>query len=532
MVKAATTSGRGQISGRDPLIGEGDPMRLSLRYKFMLAFLGFSVIVAVAFGVLTTQRLNNQLKAQYEQQALKYARHAAEEAVEGLIFEVGHDLDTLAEHLWTEELGYVQIVLYGNMVSQKQRFDINLATQPPSTQILITEFKPSQADANHLDIIYPFEQASNSLSKYGRFITPQAYERLINGGDSYVRVGFSLQPLKQELQQESLLLIGLSLGLMALGILCSWILFRMILGPIEHLSDTMRAFGSGRVSVRTNIHSGDEIEMLANEFNTMAHSIVYQRDILRRTNVELKKANHAKSDFLTTISHELRTPLHSVLGFASLLRDEVNVTLSKAGHQYTDAILRAGKHLLALIENLIEFSRLEGSSEPLHCVYFNAAEVVDEVLESQRPLLLNKGLKLVVDVAPSLPVKTDKTKLRQVLLNLIDNAIKYTDCGQVRVFAERRNHSIYFSVSDTGIGVALQDQNRLFEPFTRAERTGRNRQGMGLGLTVVNRYVDLMGGTLAFDSALGEGSHFWFALPLAHQALPTSLGGLHETARH
>jgi signal transduction histidine kinase len=497
----------------------------------MLAFLGFAVVVAVAFGTLTTQRLKNQVKQQYEQYALQYAEHAAEEVLEGFMFEAGHDLPALAEHLWTEKLGYVQILIDGEVISQKQRFAVNLAPLPKPSNAQVKEFKPNQELTSYLDVVYPLEQASNTLLKFGHFITPQVQSRLQEVGDSYVRIGFSLQALEHELLQESLLLTGLSLGLMALGILFGWILFRMILGPIERLSDTMRAFGAGTVSARVEVHSGDEIEMLANEFNTMAQSIVYQRDALRQTNAELEKANHVKSDFLTTISHELRTPLHSVLGYASLLRDEVNVKLSKAGHKYTNAVLRSGQHLLALIENLIEISRIEGGGEPLHPEQFNASEVIAEVLENQRPLLEKKGLHLMVEVEPDLPLHTDKTKLKQVLLNLIDNAIKYTDRGQIRVLAERRNRSVHFAIADTGIGIASEDHGTLFEPFIRAERTGRNGQGMGLGLTVVNRYVKLMGGSLVFDSVLGEGSHFWFALPLAASTLPTPpLGGLHETA--
>jgi len=507
-------------------------MRLSLRYKFMLAFLGFVVVVAIAFGMLTVQRLNNQLEAQYEQHALKYAEHAAEEMLEGILFDDGHDLQSLAEHLWVEEVGYIQILVNGQIVSQKQRIEVDLDPKPKPASAQVTVLDPDQGTVRYLDVVYPLEQAIGVLLKFGHSIAPQAQQHIQSGGNSYVRMGFSLQPLEQRLQQETLKLVGLSFGLMALGILFAWILFRMILGPIERLSDTMRAFGSGNTSARAEVQSGDEIEMLANEFNTMAHSIVYQRDTLRQTNAELEKAYHAKSDFLATVSHELRTPLHSVLGYASLLRDEVNVTLSKAGRQYTDAIMRAGNHLLTLIENLLEFSRLESGPEPLHPVRFNASEVVTEVVESQRPVAEKKGLWLEAEVADELPLYADKTKLRQVLLNLIDNALKYTDRGQVRVVAAPQDQAAHFSVADTGIGIAPRDQKTLFEPFTRAERSGRNRQGMGLGLTVVSRYVGLMGGKLSFHSVLGGGSRFWFALPLAQGAPSTpSRGGVHETAR-
>lgn len=486
-------------------------MRISLRYKFILAFMAFTMVVTVAFGVIATQRFHSQLKVQYERHAIHLAQHAAEEVLEGQLFDVGHDPDLLAHNLLLEDVIYVQIVVDDQVKAQQSRLGIDLPLVAEANLVRVREITPVDGAA-YLDVVHPLHDALKILAQFGHLITPEGQRRLQEGVRGYVRLGFSLENLEQTAQQEALLLTGLSLGLMVLGILCGWILYLMILKPIEILSNTMREFGAGNVYARAQVKSGDEIETLSHEFNTMAGSIIYQRDALRKTNEELEKANRVKSTFLAMISHELRTPMHSVLGYASLLLDEVNVKLNDAGRQYTNAIRRAGKHLMSLIENLIEFSKLESGTEQLHPTMLTVDDIVAEVVENQQPLAEKKALSLTTEIQAEVTVYADKTKLKQVLLNLVNNAVKYTQKGGVRVVVQRQEHSTYFEVCDTGPGIAAEVQASLFKPFMRAK--GEESDGMGLGLTVVKRYIELMGGLLSFETGSAQGSRFWFTLPL------------------
>jgi signal transduction histidine kinase len=487
-------------------------MRISLRYKFIIAFIVFTAVLTATFGMVATQRLSSQLKTQYERHAAQLAQQTAEDVLESRIFAVGHDLTLVARNLLSEEVIYAQIVLDGQVLAQEMRYDVDLPVIAVPDRLEMNELTLA-GQPPYLDLIQPLDNAVDLLLQSGHTITPEDQERLQKGIHGYVRLGFSLKQRDQEVQREALLLTALSLGLMVLGILLAWSLYRTILGPIEQLSATVRDFGQGKTYARVTVNSGDEIEALANEFNTMANAIEYQRDALRRTNEELERANQVKSNFLATMSHELRTPLHSILGYTSLLLAEVHVKLNDSGRQYATAIQRAGKHLLTLIGNLLQFSKLEAGVERLHLVEVRIAEVVHEVLENQRPLADEKRLRLDAEVEPGLTLHTDATKLKQVLLNLVNNGIKYATQGGVHVLAESRSKYAYFAVSDTGPGIAPEIQATLFDPFTRGFGSDQPGDGVGLGLAVAKRYVELMGGSLSVKSEIGRGSTFRFSLP-------------------
>lgn len=488
-------------------------MRMSLRYKFILAFVAFTAVVSTAFGIIVAQHLGDQLRREYERQAVELAQHAAEEVLESQLFDVGHDPSLLVRNLLVGDVIYAQVVLRGEVLAEQARISVSLPALPQPQQVGISEVH-LPANPAYLDVVYPIQDALGVLTEFGHLITSEGQRLLEQGLQGYVRLGISLRRMEREVRRESFLLAGMSLGMMAIGILIGWGLYRTILGPIEHLSAAMREFAAGNFRARAEIRSGDEIEALAHEFNSMAHAIVHQRDALRRTNEELVRANRVKAAFLAAMSHELLTPLHSILGYTSLLLDGVHVQLSEAGQRYVQAIQRAGKHLCALIENVLQFSKLEAGAERLRLVHVSAAEVVQEVVESQRPLADAKGLTLKIEVDPETVLLTDATKLKQVLLNLVNNAIKYTEQGRVCVRARARNGTVRFEVEDTGRGIDPQARPKLFEPFARIEESENGQEGgVGLGLVVAKRYAEMMGGHLSYESTVGKGSRFWVDLP-------------------
>lgn len=488
-------------------------MRMSLRYKFILAFVAFTVAVSTAFGVIVAQHLGELLRGEYERQAVELAEHAAEEVLESQIFGTGHDPSLLVRNLLVGDVVYAQVVLNGEVLAEQARISVRLSTLTRPEGVRISEVRPP-SDPRYLDVVYPIRDALGVLMEFGHLITPEGQRLLEQGLEGYVRLGISLRRMEREILRESFLLAAISLGMMSFGILIGWGLYRMILGPIEHLSAAMREFAAGNFRARAEIRSGDEIEALAHEFNSMAYAIVHQRDALRRTNEELQRANRVKAAFLAAMSHELLTPLHSILGYTSLLLDGVHVELSEAGRRYARAIQRAGKHLLALIENVLQFSKLEAGAERLRLTLVPAADIVQEVVESQRPLADGKGLVVETEVEPGLTLWTDSTKLKQVLLNLVNNAIKYTEEGRVCVRAFTRDGSVRFEVEDTGRGIDPRVRTKLFEPFARIEETeGRPNGGVGLGLVVARRYAQMLGGSLSYESTVGKGSRFWVELP-------------------
>jgi len=499
-------------------------MHLSLRFKFVLVFLVFSVVLSSVFGVVTVQHLKSQLKSQEQRFALHFIVHAAEEILGSLLFRTEQDFDLQQKNLMIESVVFIQIVINGEIEAEAGVGHIPLDVLPIPTATYIDLVDSTNA-GTYLDIVKPLDEVLDALVMFGHPLSVKGKEIVNSGIQGYVRLGWSLQNMNQQVLNESLLLTGLSLTFVILGLLLGRVLYRTILGPLETLSNTMREFGAGNTYARANIKSGDEIEMLGYEFDNMASAIVTQRNALRDSNKQLVKANDVKSTFLATVSHELRTPLHSILGYVSLLLDGVNVKLNEAGLQYAHAIQRGGKHLLALIENMIEFSKLESGTEQLQFSSVPVEQIINEVVESARLLSKKRGLSVTTQIDPSLVVYADKTKLKQVLINLLDNAIKYTQKGQVWVLAHHSDALAHIEVVDTGPGIAPEIQSSLFDPFARAEHPEEKSEGMGLGLAVVKRYIERMHGSLAFESIPGKGSRFWFTLPLEEPDETVDRGG-------
>ena len=244
---------------------------------------------------------------------------------------------------------------------------------------------------------------------------------------------------------------------------------------------------------------------------------------LRERTRQAEAANRAKSAFLAHMSHELRTPLNAVIGLSELLRQRT--TLPEDAARFVSHIHDAGQQLLALVSDVLDLSRIEAGEMSLEAVPFELPPLLTTVLALVRPQSDAKGLALHADFAPDLPARVvgDPLRLRQVLLNLLANAVKFTDRGQVTLRARWASPHpgaggmplLCLEVMDTGMGIALAEQDRIFEPFIQADSSITRRfGGTGLGLSIVQRLVDMMGGTVRLESALGRGSTFKVCLPL------------------
>jgi PAS domain S-box-containing protein len=255
-----------------------------------------------------------------------------------------------------------------------------------------------------------------------------------------------------------------------------------------------------------------------------AHSELESR-VAQRTEAA-EAANRAKSEFLATMSHELRTPLNAILGFGELLEDATFGTLNDRQKKFVDNILGAGRHLLTLINDVLDLAKVEAGRMELAYTRFNVADVISDAATVISAAARQKRVLVTVD-GPPLPIaiQADHAKVRQILYNLLSNALKFTpEGGNVRVAYVVRpgeaQSDLVVSVSDTGIGIAKENIERIFQPFEQIDSSyARTQQGTGLGLPVTRRLVELHGGRMWVESAPGRGSTFHFTLPLERRRM-------------
>jgi PAS domain S-box-containing protein len=237
--------------------------------------------------------------------------------------------------------------------------------------------------------------------------------------------------------------------------------------------------------------------------------------VLNDKNVELQKAADAKNRFLATMSHELRTPLNAVLGFTGTLLMKLPGPLTPAQEKQLRTIQSSGRHLLSLINDLLDLAKIESGKVELKLEPVECGRVIEEVAASLKPMAEAKGLRLLVDIPdPRITIRTDQRALSQIVINLTTNAIKYTDQGEIAIGLESRRQkrtvSTIIRIRDTGRGVSSEDQAKLFHAFSQIDTGGRGRpEGTGLGLHLSRKLADLLGGRIEFETAVGKGSTFF-----------------------
>ncbi|WP_025035262.1 hybrid sensor histidine kinase/response regulator [Bradyrhizobium sp. DOA9] len=363
-------------------------------------------------------------------------------------------------------------------------------------------------------------------------------------------------PIYASIGRSSFLLVIL----LACAVLVSLVLSRRMTVPIQLLTQGARRIGSGDLDSRLAIKTGDELEALGEQFNRMAAHLresyaTLERKVIERTS-ELEKArdhalaehdsaerarsaavaaNETKSRFLAVVSHELRTPLNGVMGVLQLLDDG---SLGEAQRRHLATAAASGETLIALVDAVLEYARLEASTEMLETRDFRLGQLIEAAADLMRPQALDKGLSfdLACDTTVATAVHADPVRLNRILLNLIGNAIKFTPSGGIGVSAAAERHDdhllLRIDVRDTGIGIAPELHERIFEDFVQADDSiARRFGGTGLGLVIARRLTRLMRGELKVESAPGAGSTFTLQVPLGLAGNSVAQGALAPPSR-
>ncbi len=299
-------------------------------------------------------------------------------------------------------------------------------------------------------------------------------------------------------------------------------LVRYTNASLKRLKRGTERFGSGDLNYRIdNIDDDGELGDLADAFNTMSDKLRNAIYDVQRAKDTADEANAAKSIFLANVSHELRTPLNAIIGYSEMLHDELDDRRDVDRPQFQrdlDKIIQSGRQLLSLINDILDLSKIETGKMSLHCESFKPGEILNQVCDSLAPLLKDRGNVLQLpDFADLPPMYNDATKFRQIFVNLLSNACKFTENGYISVAAgpvTGREGWFEFSVRDTGIGMTEEQQAKVFEAFVQADTsTSANYGGTGLGLAICRDYSEMMGGKISVKSAAGEGSTFTVILP-------------------
>ncbi len=296
----------------------------------------------------------------------------------------------------------------------------------------------------------------------------------------------------------------------------------LIVRPILNLMEAMQEMKRGNLEVDAPVETEDEIGRLAETFNGMRsrlkssfEKIEDQARRMERQNKELKRLDKMKDEFLSNTSHELRTPLNGIAGLAEALLSGADGPLNEQERKHVRMILQSSKRLGNLVNSLLDFSKVRSGTVDLHIKAFPLTEVVELVCTFSQTLLKEKPVELRTEVPPNLPeVYADIDKVEQMLTNLVGNAVKFTRKGAVTVSVRQEVEFLRISVQDTGIGIAADALERIFNPFEQADgSTTREFGGTGLGLAITKNLVELHGGEIGVSSEPGQGSEFWFTLP-------------------
>ncbi|KAA1194410.1 HAMP domain-containing histidine kinase [Pseudohalioglobus sediminis] len=291
---------------------------------------------------------------------------------------------------------------------------------------------------------------------------------------------------------------------------------------LKHLKRGTERIGSGDLNYRIdNIDDSGELGDLANAFNEMSEKLRNAMYDVSKARDSADEANAAKSIFLANVSHELRTPLNAIIGYSEMLHDELsdeNALDRQQFQQDLEKIIRSGRQLLTLINDILDLSKIETGKMMLYCETFQPGDLLEQACDAIRPQLRERNNTLHRPDTGELPtLYNDATKFRQIFTNLLSNACKFTENGQITVTArEPAEHPgwVEVSVRDTGIGMNEEQQQLVFEAFVQADSsTSANYGGTGLGLSICRDYCELMGGNIQVESAPGEGSKFTVLLP-------------------
>ena len=400
----------------------------------------------------------------------------------------------------------------------------------------------------------PLEKETSTVFewKYLHLFQPILYENQ-KYGTIYLRVSTDL--LVEKIKRYLLTMVILMIALIVISFFISNKLQDIISNPILKLADVTKVISedgdySIRVEKREDFRKGnDEISILFNGFDNMLNQIHVRemerdraeeklnehrehleelvkertRELEKQTseveqaNIKLKELDRMKSMFIATMSHELRTPLNSIIGFTGIIIQGIAGEINDEQKKQLTMVKNSANHLLALINDVIDVSKIEADKIDILIEEFDLSAILQALKDSFTVAIDKKGLKMPLIMPEKIIIKSDERRVKQIIMNLVSNAVKFTDTGEIEIKASKSDEMIEISVRDTGLGMRKEDIDRLFKAFSRIFNEGKIVEGTGLGLYLSKKLANLLGGDMSVESEYGKGSIFILELPLVHK---------------
>jgi signal transduction histidine kinase/ActR/RegA family two-component response regulator len=486
------------------------------------ALVANSVLVLATLTALTVLFIVG-LRASFERQLELRAESVAEfvgteSQLALLVGDQARLLRLAGNALSNGDVVYVRVTDSSGLVTQASRPDFSLAEVP--------DLSPTSSEASRFRAFHTRNSSFAVIEGARTVVANNRVFELPTQGQATrilgtVQVGISTEEQRAMLARIMRYAVAGGLVAVALVILLHFLYLRRLLLPLKALIGFTKRVGSGDLSQVAPLQRRDEVGDLAIAFNHMVKKLRETNDSLIALIEKAQEANRLKSEFLANMSHEIRTPMNGIIGFTNLALDTTELSGEQRG--YLDTVKSSAASLMRLIDDILDFSKIEAGRLDVCPTSFSLRECVESATEVLAVAAQAKGLNLCWEVTPESPdaLAGDAFRLRQVLLNLVGNAVKFTPAGSVRVkvaakFLPDRTLMARFSVRDTGIGIPADKRKFIFDPFRQADgSTTRKYGGTGLGLAISARLVEIMGGRLHLESEVGLGSTFHFTCPFS-----------------
>lgn len=494
------------------------PPRRSLRRKFVLAIAALVGLVLAALATVQAITSRRQLRADIEDHATAYAALAVRplcEAYETYYASGYGKFKTVAQDLMRLEHDLLRVSLYDT--TGRLLFD--------SAELADPLFDPGQREKS-APVADPELRAAAAAMTTATWQRGDGYQVMAPYLEDWGRHRYSVlfevsyASLRATARAAAWRILALTIAALGLAVGIAMLLARQSLGPVEVLTRGARDLADGQLARRIELSTGDEFESLAATFNLMAGRLQGTVSDLERSNRELAELDRLKSDLLANVSHELRTPLTAIQGYAEAIGDELLGPANAAQREALAVVTRNTVRLRGMIDQLLNYSRLDAGAIRVELEPLDLATIAGQAVANARTLA-PPGVSVRVDAPADLPLALgDPARLAQVIENLLTNGIKFTPTGEIvvalRQVVDSAGPAIEVAVRDTGVGIPIEQQARIFDRFYQVDGSSTRRYGgMGLGLAIVREILAAHGSAIAVDSTVGQGTTFRFRLPLA-----------------